>query len=108
MIDLDAIFGPDALAVVPAEPKPDYSAWILRRDRYGRLGCEAPGLTEAQRWWDTCEEVLPDPCPRCGSLEKWWDLLGGGHCQRCEMFVMEHSRSLANRAARLRRQSMAA
>jgi len=44
-----------------------------------------------------------DPCPDCGSLEVWWDLLGERHCQQCEAEKLDRGRRLANRAARLRR-----
>ena len=44
-------------------------------------------------------------CPVCGSLTKWWDLLGGKHCQTCHGALLERSLNLADRAARLRRLS---
>ena len=33
--------------------------------------------------WDECIEP-PDPCPKCGSLMIWWDVLGGQHCMICD------------------------
>ena len=39
-----------------------------------------------------------EPCPRCGSLDKWWDLWGGEHCVRCEWTKVDRSQRLASRA----------
>jgi hypothetical protein len=53
-------------------------------------------------------DCLPPPgdqCPVCGSLEMWWDILGGEHCQRCERAALERSIQWADRAARLWRQA---
>lgn len=44
----------------------------------------------------------PD-CPRCGSLELWWDLWGGVHCQHCDAAAFERSRRWAERAVAIRR-----
>jgi len=33
--------------------------------------------------WEECIEP-PDPCPGCGSLMFWWDVLGREHCMMCE------------------------
>ena len=53
-----------------------------------------------------CDAIEPgEPCPRCGSLEKWWDLHGGEHCQHCEAEKLKQALSLADRAAELRRQA---
>ena len=38
--------------------------------------------------WDEATEP-GDPCPVCGSLEKWWDILGGEHCQQCEHATLD-------------------
>jgi hypothetical protein len=27
---------------------------------------------------------LPPPCPECGGIAFWWDVLGNGHCERCK------------------------
>ena len=32
-------------------PKLDFSKWVRRPDVDGRMGWEAPGLAEADRWW---------------------------------------------------------
>ena len=46
------------------------------------------------------EEPLPNPCPRCRSLDVWWDALGGTHCQQCG--PPEASRRLRRHAIRIR------
>jgi hypothetical protein len=45
----------------------------------------------------------PKPCPQCGGLDKWWDILGGEHCTECEASKVAKCRRLAERAAELRR-----
>jgi len=90
-----------------AEPTPDFSAWQLRPDHHGRLGLEAPDVPEADRWWARGDfEALPDggePCPRCGSLDAWHDLVGGRRCGECDGGKLGRALQLAHRAARLRR-----
>ena len=46
-----------------------------------------------------------EPCPACGSLEKWFDLRGNEHCQRCEADGLEKALRLADRAAELLRRN---
>jgi len=46
-----------------------------------------------------------DPCPRCGSLEEWADLLGGRHCGVCEADALGKALRLAELAAWLRQQA---
>jgi hypothetical protein len=43
-----------------------------------------------------------DPCPRCGSLEEWADLLGRHRCGVCERDILAKALSWAGRAAKLR------
>ena len=79
-------------------PRPDPPAnWVLRPDSRGVMGWQAPDPWPA--WEDL--PALPDPCPKCGSLELWQDALGGWHCQRCERPAFERGLRLAERAARL-------
>jgi hypothetical protein len=52
-------------------------------------------------------DSLPEPgkpCPVCGSLETWWDMRGGEHCQHCERPTLDKAIDWADRAARLREQ----
>jgi len=47
------------------------------------------------------------PCPTCGGLEKWWDLLSGEHCMTCERLTLMRAHRLAEKAAVIRqRQSL--
>jgi len=44
---------------------------------------EVAGGPEVDLWTaDTIDG--PEPCPTCGSLEKWWDVLGRQRCSVCE------------------------
>ena len=45
----------------------------------------------------------PDPCPKCGSLVFWWDVLGGQHCMVCEKpkFPIEKAAELRESAIQL-------
>ena len=52
--------------------------------------------------WESAIEP-PPPCPTCGSLELWQDILGGWHCQHCDGATLRRSLALLERAARLRR-----
>ena len=54
--------------------------------------------------WDEATEPGP-ACPVCGSLEKWWDILGGEHCQVCEREKLDRALRWAEKAARLREQA---
>ncbi len=45
------------------------------------------------------------PCPVCGGLERWQDLAGGWHCERCEprtraTWLREHAQRLRERHER--------
>ena len=53
--------------------------------------------------WEECIEP-PDPCPKCGSLMFWWDVLGGQHCMICEKpkYGVEKAAQLRELARRLR------
>lgn len=42
------------------------------------------------------------PCPQCGSIETWWDILGGERCKYCEVAPLKKSFGLLERAAKLR------
>ena len=57
----------------------------------GLVRCDVAGL-------DTT--FLPEPCPACGRLERWEDLAGGWHCERCE--PRTRAIQLRQRAAELR------
>jgi hypothetical protein len=44
----------------------------------------------------------PPPCPVCGSLELWQDMLVRSRCQRCEVEKFYRALRWAKRAAQLR------
>jgi hypothetical protein len=92
----------DPLAALP------FADWVLRPDAGGCMGWESPDLSDDERWWAVPDATrsLGSPCPKCGSLMKWWDILGGEHCQKCDRATLERAVRLADRAARLRRPEM--
>lgn len=52
-----------------------------------------------------CEVIDLQPCPVCGCLERWQDLAGGWHCERCEprtraTWLREHAQRLRERHER--------
>ena len=53
--------------------------------------------------WEECVEP-PDPCPKCGNLMIWWDVLGGQHCMICDKptYSIEKAAELQELAKRLR------
>lgn len=67
--------------------------------------CETPDPPESDKRWEVPDFdglPMPDPCPKCGSLELWWDLLGGVHCQHCGGDVFRRGLELLDRAERIR------
>jgi hypothetical protein len=55
-----------------------------RRER-GEAGEGVDSTNGMERW--AIEEIDPAavvPCPKCRSLEAWWDVWGHQHCRRCE------------------------
>ena len=80
--DSPAVDGP---LVDTSEPAPGlFAGWVLRPDASGRMGWEAPGLTEADRPepFDALPD-LPAPCPQCGGLTFWWPIVGDRRCAVC-------------------------
>ena len=49
------------------------------------------------------EVAPPPPCPKCGSLDLWQTVAGNWRCQHCDATAWRRSRSLLERAERLRR-----
>ena len=100
---LENLFGgavPAAQPVVLPEPIPQPEVTELPTPAVDPLAAE----------WEKVPDFdslpLPGrPCPRCGSLETWWDILGGEHCQQCERATLEKSFQLTDRAAMLRKQA---
>ena len=54
---------------------------------------------------DDDQEVItpPPPCPKCGSLDLWQTVAGNWRCEHCDIAAWRRSRSLLERAERLRR-----
>jgi len=55
---------------------------------------------ELAAWDEITVEEAGEPCPKCGSLEKWWDFDNKQHCQQCE--PIHRALALADLAARIR------
>ena len=68
-------------------------------DDFMRIGDDGP--VEDGDW----DQGLIDtfPCPTCGHLLAWWDMLGGQHCIRCESPLK--SSLLSRKAERLKRRA---
>ena len=83
-----------------------FSRWVQRSDWRDRMGWEAQGLPDEVAWWRRCDfEDLPEPgnpCPKCGSLEYWTDLLGGRHCQHCDGDLLRRGLELVQLAGKIR------
>ena len=55
---------------------------------------------ELTAWGEITVEEVGEPCPKCNSLEKWWDFDNKVHCQQCE--PIRRALALADLAARIR------
>jgi ribosomal protein L37AE/L43A len=64
-----------------------------------------PAAEMALEWIEPDEDAAPRPCPRCGGSDLWENLLGVWRCQHCDAAALQRSRSLAEKAARLRNES---
>ena len=63
--------------------------------------CELVALPDDYPAWEQAEPP-GEPCPACGSLEYWLNLLGGRHCQICEGAKLQRALRLLAVAARIR------
>jgi len=52
------------------------------------------------------EDAAPRPCPRCGGSDLWETIAGTWRCQHCDAAALARSRSVADKAARLRERSL--
>lgn len=76
----------DAVARRLLTSKSDVMAALLRAKpamRSGLLGEIVEHSKDFVPAWEDCPEVL-DPCPKCASLARWWNLLGDSRCLNCE------------------------
>lgn len=46
------------------------------------VNCRAEQDQGASTWESAIDP--PPPCPKCGSLELWWNLLGDTRCMKCD------------------------
>jgi hypothetical protein len=63
---------------------------------------EADGL----RWIEPDEDIPFRSCPMCGGSDIWETIGGTWRCQHCDATALARSRSLAEKAARLRERSL--
>ncbi len=85
-------------------PQPEVTELPLLPERAGPVVD-----TLAAEWENVADfDSLPlpgDPCPVCGSLEEWTDLLERRRCGVCERETLDKALQLAERVARLRKQA---
>jgi hypothetical protein len=91
--------------VAPVAPASSWPPDWLKKAREiahtNQLPPPKPDIPELAAWDDIIIQECGATCPKCGSLEKWWDLCGNVHCQQCE--PLHRAYALADLAARLRR-----
>lgn len=79
---------------------PTIFMWDCRRRPAGGV---AANLGASPGGWPADSIDSGEPCPRCGSLAKWWDIMGGEHCQQCEGALLDRGLRLIARAAAIRK-----
>jgi hypothetical protein len=99
--DVSAV-GPQA-ALVPAAG--DAAAGI------GTGGGEAGGAAavpeaDGLEWIEPDEDIPFRTCPKCGGIDLWETIAGTWRCQHCDAAAWQRSRSLREKAARLREYSL--
>ena len=109
MLDLQAIFGNSTTPTTAATMvQPEAAPEPIGRPKPAELPTLAVDADSAE------VEAVPDfdslplpgePCPVCGSLEQWTDLLGRQRCGVCERATLDKAIRWADRAARLRQQA---
>jgi hypothetical protein len=84
---------------VPTWPPP----WLVKAREAAKsnpLPQLEPDLPELAAWDEITIEEAAEPCPKCGSLEIWWDFDNKPHCQQCR--PIRRALALADLAARIR------
>ena len=93
--------------VSPASPAIGWPpSWLAKAKEIAQSNPLPPvqdDLPELAAWDEITVEEIGDPCPKCGSLEKWWDFNNKAHCQQCK--PLRRAFALADLAARLRRKA---
>ena len=66
-------------------------------------------LEPSQRWWEhsNFDELLApgEPCPTCGGLAWWENVLGARRCLTCDRAAFDRSNQLESQAAELRKRA---
>jgi ribosomal protein L37AE/L43A len=65
-------------------------------------GAAAVPQADAMQVIEPDEDAAPRPCPTCGGSDLWETIAGTWRCQHCDAAALARSRSLADKAARLR------
>ena len=87
----------------PASPAASWPPpWLVKAREIAKAHPLPPPLEppELAAWDDIEIGETGEPCPKCDSLEKWWDPWGKVHCQQCE--PLRRAFALADLAARIR------
>jgi hypothetical protein len=101
----NAYIGDNALGRGPMRTSPTTwpPPWLIKAREIAKanpLPPQAPEPPELAAWDDIDVVETGEPCPKCGSLEKWWDFNNKVHCQQCE--PIRRAIALADLAARIR------
>ena len=80
MLDLESLFGYEAppVAIVSEE---QVFVEIIADPTAESVAEDYPTDDDP---WPEDNESRPTPCPACGSLELWENLLGGWRCMKCD------------------------
>ena len=104
MIDLNAIFGDrPAPGVVPDVSMAGLGVIDTHSGKPGDVATVPLAANVLLQSIEPDEDAAPRPCHNCGSSDLWETIAGTWHCQHCDAAMLARSRSLAERAARLRR-----
>jgi hypothetical protein len=99
MLDIVDFF--DELFELKSRKKQAATGETLADNLAGELPAVIPLAPDSD--WSVWEDAIPTPgpCPKCGNLELWWDMLGRQRCQRCEQAIFERALRLAEQAKSL-------
>lgn len=114
---LENLFGGAAPAAVPGESAdgPQAAPAPTAGDGPGAINADDGGadgaapVPEAEvllEWIEPDEDAAPRPCPTCGRSDLWETIAGTWRCQHCDAAAWQRSRSLLERAGRLRERSL--
>ena len=99
---LDNLFGGTTPTRAAMVVQPEVLPEPIPRPKAAELPTPAAD-TEAVEMPDFDSLPLPgEPCPVCGSLEEWTDMLDRRRCGNCERDTLDKATRLAERTAQLR------